>query len=357
MLKRLLVLFAVLLFQVQVAFPDGLMPGERATKRATLSSIFAPPLEQTSPAGAYTLTRSDAGTVVSFVGSSSATFAFAPAASLGKDWSVYLQNAGSSNATVLLDPSGAEQIDGRTSYKMYPGEVRLLHSTGTSLNSIVLHGFYMVYTATVTGEPVPPGYKGLNLDMWGGGAGGANGAFNASGGGGGGHWGSFLPASVLGATFDANIGPGGAANSAGTDSTFVSNSITYSAKAGATGAAAGTGSAVNGGKGGDGLFVGGQVGTAAPTFAGDAGGTSGNITAGNAISPSGSAGAGAGAGGGRNGVGASGTPGTSVLAGPGGAANAVGGTGSAGSIPGGGGGAGATAGAGARGEVRVSGII
>lgn len=57
------------------------------------------------------------------------------AATLGNGWTVYLLN--SSTSEVVIDPNGAELIDGRATYTMSPGERRLIECDGTTFRTVL----------------------------------------------------------------------------------------------------------------------------------------------------------------------------------------------------------------------------
>lgn len=67
-----------------------------------------------------------------FLDITSGTFTqtFTTAATLGKNWHVFIKNAGS--GTVTLNPNGSETIDGSLSVDMLPGEMRLIVCSGSS---------------------------------------------------------------------------------------------------------------------------------------------------------------------------------------------------------------------------------
>lgn len=322
------------------------------------------------------------GQLIAFTGSADITHAFDAAATIGAGWSVRLHNAGTAQARVLLDPNGAETIDGLTSFKMFPGEVRDVFCDGTNLTSVVLRGFQMLYAAgSYSSEPVPPGYKTIEFEMWGGGGGGGGKSSAGRNGGGGG--GAHYPPTVVdigsATTFDvvaaASAAGGTNANgTAGNNSTFTINSITYTAFGGGRGIGNVSSGTNNGGGGGGGLLgaggngavgTGGAGGTGALSVYGSTGAT-GSIadsTPPNSVGHGGGGGGGGGAvgcaggasewgGGGGGGAGAASAGGVSTYGGSGGAsAN----TGVAGTVPGGGGGGGiaGTGGAGAAGQVYV----
>lgn len=110
---------------------------------------------------------------------------------------------------------------------MYPGEMRVIFSTGTELVSCVLMGFVRDFTATGTFTK-PPGYKRFQGLLWGAGGSGAKGATSFGGGGGGACLPFDLPASAIGATQAVTIGAGGEARTTaiagaiGGNSTFAS---------------------------------------------------------------------------------------------------------------------------------------
>lgn len=154
------------------------------------------------------LTTADNGKLIDITGG---TFAqtFAAAATLGDGWFCYLRNSGTGDIT--LDPDAAEQIDGLTSYIMYPGEVRLVQCDGSALRSVVLNSFRKVFTAS--GNFIkPPGYSQFAVNLWGGGASGRVGATNSlrGGGGGGGCAVANINAVSLASTTAFTIGAGGA---------------------------------------------------------------------------------------------------------------------------------------------------
>lgn len=98
-----------------------------------------------SVTGAATLGVSDKGKYVEITGASTFTLGFSAAATLASGWYTFVVHNGT--GVVTLDPNSTEQIDGLTTFAMYPGEARLIQCTGTALKSVVMRGFRHSYTA------------------------------------------------------------------------------------------------------------------------------------------------------------------------------------------------------------------
>lgn len=141
------------------------------------------------------------------------TQTFVAAATLGNGWFAYIQNSGTGDIT--LDPSGAETIDGLTSYIMYPGEVRLVQCDGTALRTIVVNAFYRTFTASGTFTK-PPGYLSFGGVAWSAGASGEKNTTTAKGGSGGGCFPFAIPSAEITSSTSVIIGAGGAATTTAT---------------------------------------------------------------------------------------------------------------------------------------------
>lgn len=161
------------------------------------------------------LAAADQGSLIDIT---SGTFSqtFDAAAALTDGWWCYLRNSGTGDIT--LDPSGAELIDGLSTFVMYPGETRLLQCDGLTLRSVVMQPFYKTFTASGTFVK-PPGYTVFDSLIWSGGNSGqkSGGAGDAIGGGGGGCVPAKLPASSLGSSVTITVGAGGAARTTTAD--------------------------------------------------------------------------------------------------------------------------------------------
>lgn len=318
-----------------------------------------------------------------FIDITSGTFTqtFTSAATLGNGWFCYIGNSGTGDIT--LDPSGSETIDGLTTFKMYPNEVRLVKCNGSSFTSVVLNSFYKIFTSSSTFTK-PPGYSSLIGLLWGGGGAGGYTGYTKGTGGGGGACNVFnVASSELSSSCSVVIGAGGAASTqtyiaGGTGGTSSLDGKIY-AYGGGGGCGNSYGSNYHPGGGGGGVFSAGTTAAASSSYAVfSRGGRPSSTTytepdnsgfggAGSDYTNGGQAFAGGGGGAGENGVGGislyggggggrtgTATGGTSVVGGDGGQN-----TGSSGSIPGGGGAGTYTAGtgAGARGELRIWGVV
>lgn len=307
------------------------------------------------------LTANDYGKLIDIT-SGTFTQTFDPCASLQDGWWVRIRNSGTGDIT--LDPSSTQTIDGRTSFIMFPGEVRDIFCNGSALFSVVVNPFFRRITSTYSNMPIPPGYQRFGIRAWSGGVSGQrtnNAATLSRGGAGGGCVETILPASSFSTTETVTIGAGGAAvttvanGNVGGDTTFGA----------IVGAYAGT-TWTQGGSAVDGL-VETATGQAEVIYAGDSGNTNtpktaiwgGSASSLNASVASGKSLYGGAAGGSVDGSGNVRSPGTSTFGGNGGAAS-IAGNGTAGSQPGGGGGAtqtGTQSGAGGAGEVWFWGVV
>lgn len=357
--------------------------GDKGDTGATGATTFAFDERNSNTA----LANGTSGTHIRYATGTTITQTFDAVATMSAGWNVILDNS-ENTGEITLDPNASEQIDGLTSFKMYPGEVRKVqrNEAGTAFTSTILNPFSVTFTANGTFTK-PPGYKYIGGLLWGGGGSGAkwSAATARSSGGGGGACAEFkLPASAFGATETVTIaaaatGPSSdSAGVAGNNSTLGALVTGYG---GGRGFADGTNTRSGGGGGGL-LGAGPSGGTAAvaggepafaagannPGFGGGGSGTSGigqnAVYGGGGGGPTGGgantggASVYGGGGGGGHGGGGVGAGGDSTYGGDGGAASSAS-SGGDGVAPGGGGGAtstGAKAGDGARGELRLWGV-
>ena len=307
------------------------------------------------------LTANDYGKLIDIT-SGTFTQTFDPCASLQDGWWVRIRNSGTGDIT--LDPSSTQTIDGRTSFIMFPGEVRDIFCNGSALFSVVVNPFFRRITSTYSNMPIPPGYQRFGIRAWSGGASGQrtnNAATLSRGGAGGGCVETILPASSFSTTETVTIGAGGAAvttvanGNVGSDTTFGSLLTAYAGNLWSEGGSCIDGLIDTNASNKEVTYAGGysSATTPADTIFG------GSSSSSNATAASGKSLYGGAAGGSVDGSGNVRSPGTSTYGGNGGAAS-IAGNGTAGSQPGGGGGAtqtGTQSGAGGDGEVWFWGIV
>jgi len=108
-------------------------PGVSGTM-ALLSDIPNPTITYNAVSTATTLGAANARQLHDCTGA--ITVSFAAAATLASGWFAYIRNAGTS--IVVLDPSGAETIDGAATLSLFPGQTRFLQCNGTVLRTILI---------------------------------------------------------------------------------------------------------------------------------------------------------------------------------------------------------------------------
>lgn len=324
-------------------------------------AAFAGSVMPRSPRTANTqLVKLDSGQEIDIT-AGTFTQTFDPVANLQTGWYVLLRNSGSGDITV--DPSGAETIDGLTSFVMYPGECRAVFCDGSAIFSTVLHGFTKTYTASGTFIK-PPGYAQFSGMAWSGAQGG--GRDNAPGGilpgaYAGGAFPFTLLSSAVGVSETVIIGAGGAAVTGVQASGNPGGNTSFGAFFTVVGATTTAGGAIQIAPG----IIPTKTGGVATGFESGAANINHTHTIYGGASPSsnastnvaGSSTYGGGAGAGLN-VSTADTVGTSSFGGSGGAASSAS-SGSPGVAPAGAGGAthtGPQSGPGARGELRISGV-
>lgn len=302
--------------------------------------------------GADTVGTSDIASAIRIT-SGTFTLAFTAVATLGdKAWGI-IENKGTGDVT--LDPSSSEQIDGVTSWVLYPGGVILWWVDGAAnIKTSLLAPMEKVFTSS--GNFVVPGCGSFVDDVaWGGGGSGGcrSTTGNATGGGGGSRARGRRNLSdygVAGATVAVTIGAGGTAitssnanGNAGGDTTI---GALLTARGGGAGSQGGSGASRSGGVGA-GLNAnatadigGASSSTSAVVHAGtDFGGAPGGGGATSDVMQAGGDSFDGGAGGGSTANGTVTAGGTARGSGGNGGTGATGSNASPGSQPGGGGGA------------------
>lgn len=164
---------------------DNTSDANKPVSTATQTAIDAvKALTRRAITGADTVGVGDIGKLIDIT-SGTFTLAFADCGTLGNGAWGYIRNSGTGDVT--LDPSGAEQIDGLTSFVMYPGAVRLWQCDGSEIRTVALSGGTKTFASTAN-YIWAPGVQAWDYDAYGagaGGGGGARGAARKNGGGGG----------------------------------------------------------------------------------------------------------------------------------------------------------------------------
>ncbi len=112
-------------------------------------------------------TQQDAGKLIDLSGTFTQNFPSYKGLSL--DWALMVRNTGTGFITVT--PSGAETLDGRASYVMYPQECRLFFVGTGEIKSIVLNSFEVAFTTPgATNFIKPPGYPLFTGELYAGGS-------------------------------------------------------------------------------------------------------------------------------------------------------------------------------------------
>ena len=303
------------------------------------------------------LSPDDYGSNIKYTGAGGFTQTFESISLMVSGWYVYLKNTTTGNIT--LDPSGAETIDGLTSFIMYPNEYRLvqLNAAGTALESTVINSFEVTFDSTGTFIK-PPGYIAFEGVVWSAGSSGqrTNSATTASrGGAGGGSFPFVIPSFTFSSSEIVTIGAGGAAvttvanGNAGGNSSIGSLLTVITSQWNVGGA---INNAADNSSGNIASFAGSGISVNANTIYGGAGTSSAGDASGNSIY--------GGAGGGSlTNLATLGAAGVSSFGGNGGAASSAS-NGLAGAQPAGGGGAtqtGTQSGAGGDGRIVIRGVL
>lgn len=102
------------------------------TQPTALATLGAPLNAMSSKSANYTVVAADMGKF--FTVSGSTTISLTAAATLGANFSFSIRNAGVN--TVIIDPNGAETIDGVASVSLLPGETCFVICNGTSWTTV-----------------------------------------------------------------------------------------------------------------------------------------------------------------------------------------------------------------------------
>lgn len=134
--------------------------------------LTTPTITRRAITGTDTVGVSDIAKLIDIT-SGTFTLAFTACATLGNGAWGYIRNSGTGDVT--LDPDGSEQIDGLTSFVMYPGAVRLWQCDGSAIRTVALSGGTKTFASTAN-YIWAPGVQAWDYDAIGAGAGGGGGA-------------------------------------------------------------------------------------------------------------------------------------------------------------------------------------
>jgi hypothetical protein len=186
------------------------------------------------------------------IASGTGTLAFTAAATLAAGFVCKIKNSGTGDVT--LNPDSTEQIDGLTSWILYPGGSIEVYCDGSAFYSVLLSPMEVTFNSSST-FTTPGVGTFVEGEIWGAGGSGGRGTTNLAGSGGGG--GACLPfkflRTALGATETVTIGAGGAARTTNVAGANGGNS-TFGSLVTGYGGGAGQVTAVNAGGGGGGAI-------------------------------------------------------------------------------------------------------
>lgn len=181
-----------------------------------------------------------AGDIAKLIDITSGTFtlAFDACATLGNGAWGYIRNAGTGDVT--LDPNSSEQIDGLTSFVMYPGAVRLWQCDGSAIRTVPLVGGTKTFSSTAS-YVWAPGIQMWSADLTAGGAGGGGGAraasrYNGGGGGAGERWRTIISLAEVtaGVSVTCTVGAKGIGGAAATGDNLPAGPVPTNGTAGGT---------------------------------------------------------------------------------------------------------------------------
>ncbi len=192
--------------------PGDLLPLARAGATLNVTGLMLAGTARSSRSSNTILAQTDFGKFI--VATAAYTQTLTAAATMGSGWWCFIKNEAPNGtndpAPLVIDPNGAETIDGLTTLTMYSGDTRLLLTDGSNWFTYLLAGGYARFTGQAAFDTwtKPSQITNVRVRVVGGGGGGGGGASSvntAKGGGAGGGAGgsteksfsaSYLPATV-----------------------------------------------------------------------------------------------------------------------------------------------------------------